>query len=257
MGHGCVKPVISAKIVANVVFCDVDLLDRNSADRLPIFLEAAEQKRNERFLVEKARRLHAAAHVLARLVLADHLQLPPERLHFARTATGKPFLADPPAPVAVSLAHSGSLALCAFAPVEALGIDVEPLDRREFTPSLLHDLLAPVERARLVGLEGTVLQEALVALWTGKEAVAKAHGGGLSLPLERLIVPPGDGAVDMGGIEGAAPAVWRLHRLRPDPRYRAALALALAPEALLEIRCTDATNRLKELPARPPAAGSA
>ena len=171
--------------------------------------------------------------------------------------TGKPFLQDPPVPLAFNIAHSGSLAVCALADVRAVGVDVEPIERPELTPALLHDLLAPAERSRLDLLSGAALQEALVALWTGKEAIAKAHGGGLGLPLDRLIVPAEEGAVAMNAIADATPAVWRLHRLRPDDRHRIALVLAMAPEAPMEIRCMEALQLLRDLLPVEAMAGSA
>ena len=101
------------------------------------------------------------------------------------------------------------------------------------------------------------LQEALVALWTGKEAIVKAHGGGLSLPLANFVVPEHDGGVGMAEVPGADPPLWRLHRVRPDPRHRVALALAMPPSAPLEIRVADATSGIRDLAVPAGTAGSA
>lgn len=252
-----VKPAISGQTSVEVWFCDVDLLSDAVLSELFLLLSPGEQQRNELFLVERPRRLHAAAYALARQAIASRLGQPPDRLRFGRTPAGKPYLIDPAGSLTFNIAHSGSLAVCALTERWAIGVDVEPIDRQELTPGLLHDLLAPAERARLAPLDGTALQEALVALWTGKEAVGKAHGGGLSLPLDRLVVPEGDGAVAMEAIADAAPSCWRLHRLRPDQRHRIALALAMAPDVPLKIDCRDATGLLRDRLLRPPAARSA
>ena len=95
------------------------------------------------------------------------------------------------------------------------------------------------------------------ALWTGKEAIVKAHGGGLSLPLANFVVPEHDGGVDMAEVPGADPPLWRLHRVRPDPRHRVALALAMPPSAPLEIRVADATSSIRDLAVSAGTAGSA
>ncbi|WP_191060026.1 4'-phosphopantetheinyl transferase family protein [Geminicoccus harenae] len=217
-------------------------------------LNPDEQARNRRFLVEYPRRLHAAAYALARHAIGRRLGLPPMELRFDRAPGGRPFLAHPAGALDFNLAHGGGLAVCALADGCRVGIDVEPADRPELSLELLDGLLAPGERDRLAGRQGSARQEALVALWTGKEAIAKAHGDGLSLPLDRLAVPEGDGPVTMTAIPGALPPVWRLHRLRPDQRHRLALALALAPDASALICVHDATEVFRGR--RPPAASA-
>lgn len=244
MSTAAVKQFIAADEVVDVWFCNADELPPDLVQYLCILLSAGEQARNKRFLVAGPRRLHAAAYALSRLAVAAHLKVPPPTVEFTQAPSGKPFLREPSAALHFNLAHSGSLAVCAVSSCHAVGIDVEPLDRRELSAELLHDLLAPVERERIAGLAGSPLQEALVGLWTGKEAVAKAHGGGLSLPLERLIVPEGDGAVDMSPL--LPNAIWRLHRLRPVPGSRVALAIATPPDTPLEIRCRNGLSMITD-----------
>lgn len=243
--------------VVNIWLCDVDRLSDAVSAALPGLLDEAERRRNERFVVARPRRLHAAAHAVARLTIAARVGSSPSQVRIARAATGKPFLVEPASTLTFSIAHGGSLAVCAIADVHQIGIDVEPIDRRELTPRLLKGLLAPCETGRLAGLTGALLQETLVGLWTGKEAIAKAHGAGLSLPLASFAVPEGDGAVAMAGVPGATPPIWRLHRLRPDGRHRLALALALPPAAPLEIRVADAGSLVSYHAVRGRTAGSA
>jgi 4'-phosphopantetheinyl transferase len=252
-----VKPVISNKMTVEVWRCDVDLLDEVDLGIMRGMLAPPERARNDSFLVEKPRRLHAAAYALARQALGMRLAVAPDRIALGRTALGKPFLIDPPRPLAFNIAHSGSLATCVLAEASAVGIDVEPVDRPELTAALLDGMLAPAERARLRSLAGLALQEALVALWTGKEAVAKAHGGGLSLPLELLVIPEADGPVAMDAIFGTAPAAWSLYRLRPDYRHRIAVALHADPDVAVEIVSHDATALFRDRRARAARAGSA
>lgn len=244
-------------IVVNIWLCHVDRLGDTVTAALPAFLDDGERRRNERFVVAWPRRLHAAAHVLARTAIAHRLGCDPARVCYGKAATGKPYLIAPAARLTFNIAHGGNLAVCAVTESFPIGIDVEPVDRPQLTRRLLEGLLAPGEIARLDGLSGGLLQEALVALWTGKEAIVKAHGAGLSLPLASFVVPPGDGAVAMTGVPDAAPPVWRLHRLCPDDRHRLALALALSPAEPLEIRTVDATAMLSELVVRQGMAGSA
>jgi 4'-phosphopantetheinyl transferase len=184
---------------------------------------------------------------LIRHVLGNRTSLPAHRIGLGRAGSGKPFLLDPALPIAFSIAHSGDLAVCAIADVPTVGIDVEPVDRAGLDLAVLQGLLSPVEQARIEDLPGASLQEALVAAWTGKEAVAKAHGGGLSLPLDRIEVPPVDGPVDMAAIPDAEPPDWSLYRLCPDRRHRIAVALPVRFGTPTRITCRQAT----ELPAWP------
>jgi 4'-phosphopantetheinyl transferase len=254
MAGARVKPEISRTVAVEVWFCSVDDLDSGDHEHVRTLLSPDEQARNRRFLVDHPRHLHAAAYALARHAVGRRLGLPPLELRFDRAAGGRPFLAHPRSTLDFNLAHGGGLAVCALADGCRVGIDVEPVDRPELSIELLDGLLAPGERDRVAARQGGARQEALVALWTGKEAIAKAHGGGLSLPLDRLAVPDGDGPVAMTAIAGALPPVWRLHRLRPDLRHRVALAVALAPDASAPIHIHDATHVFRGH--RPPGASA-
>ncbi|HWL68778.1 MAG TPA: 4'-phosphopantetheinyl transferase superfamily protein [Geminicoccus sp.] len=249
-----VKPEISRIVGVEVWFCSVDDLNSVDHEQVRSLLSSDEQARNRRFLVDHPRHLHAAAYALARHAIGRRLGLPPAELRFGRAPGGRPFLAHPRGMLDFNLAHGGGLAVCALADGCRVGIDVEPADRPELSLELLDGLLAPGERDRVTARQGSARQEALVGLWVGKEAVAKAHGGGLSLPLDRLVVPEGDGPVTMTAVAGALPPVWRLHRLRPDRRHRMALALALAPDAPAAISFHDATQVFRGH--RPPAASA-
>ena len=243
--------------IVNIWLCYTDRLGEAAAAALPLLLDAVERQRNDRFRIEGPRRLHAAAYALARWALASRLGVNPSELRLGKASTGKPFLLEPVSTLTFNLSHSGGLAVCAIADGVRLGVDVEPVDRPELTPALLEGLLAPCEASRLTGLTVAPLQEALVALWTGKEAIAKAHGGGLSLPLATFVVPEHDGGVDMAQVPDADPPLWRLHQVRPDPRHRVALALAMPPSAPLEIRVADATSVIRDLVVPARTAGSA
>jgi phosphopantetheinyl transferase len=103
----------------------------------------------------------------------------------ARTASGKPYF--PGDPLFFSLSHTDGLAVCAVssAPV---GADAERIRPRR--PGLAARVFAPDERDWLAAQ--TDADEALLALWTRKEAWAKYTGTGLAGDL-RAIRPPETG----------------------------------------------------------------
>jgi hypothetical protein len=87
---------------------------------------------------------------------------------------------------------------------------------------------SPREVATLHPLRDGLRESAFFALWTRKEALAKAEGKGLALPLSRFDVTsaPGEPAMllDTEG-EPLEPTKWSLQELPPDPGYVAALAV--------------------------------
>lgn len=197
-------------------------------------LSEDERERAQAFRVDCARRLYILAHAVCRTMLGSLLERPPGTLRFTTEPRGKPRLDLPEGP-AFNLSHGGRLAVCAASRDAPVGVDVEPKERTALTLNLVRDLFASQEIAMLEGLDGDSLTEGLITVWTGKEAVVKAHGDGLYLPLDRFTVPLGDGPVvlDEGLIETAS--VWRLHRFQPDPYHRAALVLGLSPTVPLTI----------------------
>ena len=114
---------------------------------------------------------------------------------------GRPWASHDGIAVPVSLARAGAHLLVAVEPgATAVGIDVESAD--ELERSWPTTVLA-------IGESATTTEERL-ALWVAKEAILKAEGFGLSLPLDQVVVADFDGELSVVAA--------------PDG-YRAALAL--------------------------------
>jgi phosphopantetheinyl transferase len=122
----------------------------------------------------------------------------------------------------VSVAWAGRWGVVALADCR-LGIDVELL---RGAPSPVTSALAPQEVAALAHLSGRARAESFLRLWTAKEAVAKADGRGLTLPLAQLDAAPvmleGQATVAVDGTNWHV-VVWDYEF--PDGE-RAALAIA-------------------------------
>jgi 4'-phosphopantetheinyl transferase len=99
---------------------------------------------------------------------------------------GRPRLV-PDVGLAVSITHSGGLALAAVGAEPAIGIDAEPTSLR-WEASFDEEAFMPGERqgfaAALPGLPSGV------AAWCVKEAALKVWGVGLRAPLQRVRVMP-------------------------------------------------------------------
>ena len=107
---------------------------------------------------------------------------------FARSPYGKPFC--PGVSADFSISHSGNMVWVALCRCASVGIDVEQMrplpDAVELT-SQLH----PQEQKDLLSLPPAELQTAFYRCWTRKEAIIKAVGMGLSMPLQSFSVRTG------------------------------------------------------------------
>lgn len=130
---------------------------------------------------------HLAGRALARRMLRAAFGLD-GAVEFARSPYGKPFCPEVTADFSIS--HSGSMVWVALCQCASVGIDVEKIrplpDAAELT-SMLH----PQEQKDLLSLPQAELQTAFYRCWTRKEAVIKAVGMGLSMPLKSFSVHTG------------------------------------------------------------------
>ena len=151
------------------------------------FTTQQEQQEAARYAQAEDAARHLAGRALARRLLhtAPGQQFTAE---FARTPYGKPFC--PETSTDFSISHSGSMVWVALCRRAAVGIDVEKIrplpDAAELT-SQLH----PQEREALLCLPPAELETAFYRCWTRKEAVLKAVGMGLSMPLHSFCVYTG------------------------------------------------------------------
>lgn len=200
-----------------------------SLDAEPLSFEAAEallsedeKARGRRFVTAALRHRFVVARARLRSLLGGHLGRDPRALVFAENAFGKPRLADRPS-VHFSLSHSGDLAVLAVSEQREIGIDIErvrPLDhldlaRRYFHPNEISEIeavTAPDEQL-----------QTFFRIWTLKEAVVKAIGKGLSIPLDAFEVSIATSPPTMVVAPEGAPRSWWLHQMTGD--YCLALAV--------------------------------
>ena len=145
-----------------------------------------------------------------------------------RGAQGKPF-APALGGLEFNLSHAGSDVLLAFARGQAVGVDLERVDRRVALDAIAARHFAPAEARTLARLEPGLRRERFLELWTRKEAVLKALGEGLSFGLARV-----EFGLDANGRIGAlrgplAHPHWQLHALAPAALLVATLAWRGAP----------------------------
>lgn len=198
------------------------------AHKLAACLDEEEKVRAVRFQFEPLRQSFRVSHGAMRLILSRYANLAPERLRFAHGPFGKPEL-EPKSAVRFNLSHSGELALLAVTLEHEIGVDVEVLRPVPEAEAIARSNFSSNEFAAFRRLDEKQKLLAFLNCWTRKEAFIKAHGAGLSMPLEQFEVAfaPNEPARLMS-IHGNARAAerWTLCALHPAEGYVAALAVA-------------------------------
>ena len=137
---------------------------------------------------------------MLRWLLAGYLQSTPDEVAFGYAVHGKPFLIGTGGDLRFNVSHSQNIGFIAVAACE-VGIDVEKRRGILSMASLVERYFAQQEKEQFRALP-TVEQVAwFFRCWTRKEALLKASGVGIHVPLDQ---------VDVGGQErGTFSVLWQ------------------------------------------------
>ena len=139
-----------------------------------------------------------------------------------RDARNRPRLASGDA----GWSHSHGRLLVAYAPGGRVGVDVESRVRSTDPLRIARRYFAQQEAEMLQALEGDARHLAFLRLWCAKEAVLKAHGGGIAFGLHKAVFDAGGDGLRMLRCDPSLGRVddWRLDLLEPEPDFIAVLA---------------------------------
>lgn len=193
-------------------------------------LSAEELARADRFHFEKDRRNYSATRALLRILLGKYLNCGPERVALIYGERGKPSLDSPRAetPLHFNVSHSGTKALLAFALGRDVGVDVEQVRTNVDHEALARRFFSPGEQKALAAMPSSERCVAFFRCWTRKEAYIKAHGSGLSLPLDGFDVSLAGGeqnALLATRPDAAEASRWSLRDVQGGEGYEAALCV--------------------------------
>ncbi|HEV2273465.1 MAG TPA: 4'-phosphopantetheinyl transferase superfamily protein [Acidobacteriaceae bacterium] len=203
-------------------------------------LDPQELERMNRFHFEGDRSRFLLSHANMRRILGGYLGEPPERISLLSNRFGKPELSAAeaagrmaPPPLRFNLSHSRTVALLAVSLDVEVGVDVE--DIRPIEPEIAKSFFSAMEISALAQLEGDSWLQGFYHCWTRKEAILKAEGVGLNLPLADF-----DVSLTPGGppeLLGSRPPAklrhpWKLHDLSPAAGTIGALAMSRSQAAV-------------------------
>jgi 4'-phosphopantetheinyl transferase len=207
-----------------VYCCRVDDIEPAQVERYASLLDTHEQTRLAQFHADGPRREFLLSRALLRTVLAARLQVAPMELRFARDADGKPQLAAPLAHWHFNLSHSQEWVALALGNTGPVGIDIESHKRENDLAAIARRFFSAAENAALQNPPPADPQlrvawlERFFAIWTLKEAHAKALGCGLSKILScSSFIPPADFPDDIAADAHSSPA-------RPAARFELQLS---------------------------------
>jgi 4'-phosphopantetheinyl transferase len=178
-------------------------------------LSDEERARTSRFRRETDGRTFVAAHALLRATLARYTGCEPLALKFSEGSFGRPELAAGMPPLSFSLSHTEGLVGCAVSRAE-IGFDLE-IARRPAPLEIAGRYFSTAEQDALSAAATDARDERFYALWTLKEAVLKALGFGLSLPLDSISImfeSGGSPRLEAAPGSGVAATDWSLRSWR-------------------------------------------
>ena len=218
---------------------EIDRIDAAAWPRLEAVLDEAERAHAARFRREADRRAYVAAHGLTRLALSDWAPVSPEDWRFGAAPGGKPHIVQPAGggkPLSFNLSHTSRLVAVAVTRAGEVGLDVETMADDRLDPAVAADQFSPAEVEWLAGQPAAARGEAFAGLWTLKEAVLKAEGGGLGQSLAAFTV-----TLDPPTVSGR-PGPWLLRRFRPIPDHLGALALRRSDDGRVVVSARPAAG---------------
>jgi 4'-phosphopantetheinyl transferase len=209
-------------------------------------LSDTERQRADRYRREDDQLRSLSGAWLLRSALAAHLGASPDGVKLDRTCDecgephGRPRLVGD-AGIELSVSHSGDRVAVAISRAGPVGVDVERIDMKPQAADLADpvsaDVLSGAERVGLESIPRGGRHVAFIRIWVRKEALLKATGHGLRLPLDQVEVSgPAEPPALIRWPLGRSPDEVTLLDLDAGPAHAAALALLTGgPVAVSEL----------------------
>jgi 4'-phosphopantetheinyl transferase len=161
----------------------------HAVDAFGASLSRAERERAAAFRFERHRAAYVVAHGVLREVVARYLETDAAAVEFDVTDAGRPFVApNGKSSIDFNLSHAGDAVVVAVARDQKVGVDVEEISVDIDHVSLARRFFAPGEIDQIGAADAEAASTGFFECWTKKEAIVKAVGRGLSMPLASFCV---------------------------------------------------------------------
>jgi 4'-phosphopantetheinyl transferase len=155
-----------------------------------------------------------------RTLLAHALRCEPGDIVFDRSESGAPRLVSPEQRVHFSLSHSGDAMLFALSAAR-IGADIERIDPRVDAARLARRFFTATEAESLTLVPARETLREFFGLWTRKEALLKATGGGVPSRLRTFSLCD----AEHGRLLRVGSSVWTVREIPTIEGHAAALAV--------------------------------
>lgn len=212
----------------HVFLVDLEVSDEQ-LEKLSCLLSPSELARGERLHFAADRQSYIARRAATRQILARFLEQRPEELSFTTGPQGKPQLDGlaPDLQLRFNISRSASRCLCAVARGRDVGVDIELVREIDDLESLVQSQFSPSESSEILRLPDEPRREAFFRCWTRKEALVKANGQGLSIPLDLFTVSVQlDAALVETRFDPDEVNRWSLVDVSPAAEYIACVAVS-------------------------------
>lgn len=188
-----------------------------------------ERERAKRLISPLHRQRFIAAHVILREILSRYVNTRPDSLQFTFSSHRKPELVSTftGGKLHFNLSHSENMAVFAITTSGEVGIDIEkiqPLNKSDVAERFFSD----AEKSALASLPPSQQTSGFYHVWARKEAIIKANGKGLAIPLSSFSVSI-DKTLETLHVEDKT---WTLLPLDINAEYASALAATVPPNKI-------------------------
>ncbi len=207
---------------------EVDAVSQPQLQQLSCSLSPDEQQRAAKFHFALHRRRFIANRGIVRSLLGAYLHCHPKAVVFNYGAYGKPLIANPNHRLGLqfNVSHSDRLCLIAIAQQHQVGIDLEQHRVLTDLNALAQRFFTVSECAAIQTLPDIQKPMAFFQYWTGKEALLKGLGVGLSgLAQIELSITTGQVGWVTPQASRLSQQEWMVELFTPAPDFTAAIAI--------------------------------
>ena len=193
-------------------------------------LSADEREHAQRIRHPNARAQFIGGRVALRKYLAPRVGSAARALRFIRGDHGKPALCPhthPGAEPGFNLSHCRDRIVLAITTDGPVGVDIERCDRILKWEPIARRFFSETEVTALLQLPLSLRQHAFMRTWVRKEALLKAHGGGIACGLSRFdlrVHPTAPARLLRSRIPGLIPDQWQITDVELIPSHFVAVA---------------------------------